>query len=135
MAQVTLAEAPEASLALSWLLVVVSMAAFSALTTSPPRLEPAGAVTAPQPATSKSSNGVAIDRSVRPGLRIAAPSISVRFKAVSQLLRPDKDREVWFSLEENHEKGYRAGLHPLRNCRTALRFNRRKGSRKGLRQE
>jgi hypothetical protein len=29
------------------------------------------------------------------------------FKAVSQLLWPDKDREVWFSLEENHEKGYR----------------------------
>jgi hypothetical protein len=25
-------------------------------------------------------------------------------KAVSQLLWPDKDREVWFSLGENHEK-------------------------------
>jgi hypothetical protein len=28
-------------------------------------------------------------------------------KAVSQLLWPDKDREVWFSLGENHEKVYR----------------------------
>jgi hypothetical protein len=28
-------------------------------------------------------------------------------RAVSQLLWPDKDREVWFSLEENHEKAYR----------------------------
>jgi hypothetical protein len=25
------------------------------------------------------------------------------FKAVSQFLWPDKDREVWFSLEENHK--------------------------------
>src|SRR5580698_5493417 len=97
MAQVTLAEAPEAILALSWFVVVVSTAAFSALTTSPPELEPAGAVTAPQPATSKSSNGVATDRSFRPGLRIAAPSISLRL--------------------------------------VALRFIRRKGSRKGLRQD
>ena len=29
------------------------------------------------------------------------------FRAVSQLLWPDKDREVWFSLEENHEKSLR----------------------------
>jgi hypothetical protein len=28
-------------------------------------------------------------------------------KAVSQLLWPVKDREVWFSLGENHEKAYR----------------------------
>src|ERR1700691_1239676 len=75
MAQRTLAEAPEANLALSWLLVVVSMVGFSALMTSAPGLEPAGAVTAPQPATSKSSNGVAIDRNVRPDLRIAATFI------------------------------------------------------------
>ncbi len=26
-----------------------------------------------------------------------------------------KDREMWFSLEENHEKGNRSGLHQLRN--------------------
>ena len=38
-------------LALSWLVVVVSMVAFSALITSAPGLEPAGAFTAPQPAT------------------------------------------------------------------------------------
>ena len=31
----------------------------------------------------------------------------MRFKAVSQLLWPDKDREEWFSLGENHEKAYR----------------------------
>jgi hypothetical protein len=28
-------------------------------------------------------------------------------RAVSQLLWPGKDREVWFSWEENHEKAYR----------------------------
>jgi hypothetical protein len=38
-----------------------------------------------------------------------------RFRAVSQLLWPDKDREAWFSLGENHEKVYRFGLHQLRN--------------------
>jgi hypothetical protein len=37
------------------------------------------------------------------------------FKAVSQLLWSDKDREEWFSLGENHEKASRFGLHPLRN--------------------
>ena len=37
-------------------------------------------------------------------------------KAVSQLLWPDKDREEWFSLGENHEKAYRFGVHQLRNC-------------------
>src|SRR5580658_3263619 len=130
MAQLTLAEAPEAILALSWFVVVVSTAAFSALMTSPPELEPAGAVTAPQPATSKSSNGVATDRSVRPGLRIAAPSIRALLGSFA-ITVAYKDREVCFSLEENHEKAYRAGIHPLRNCRTALRFIRRKGSRKG----
>ena len=29
---------------------------------------------------------------------------------------PEKHREVWFSLRENHEKAYRFGLHQLRNC-------------------
>jgi len=28
----------------------------------------------------------------------------------------DKDREVWFSLAENHEKAYCFGLRQLRNC-------------------
>jgi hypothetical protein len=37
-------------------------------------------------------------------------------RAVLQLLWPDKDREVWFSLGENHEKAYLFDLHPLRNC-------------------
>jgi hypothetical protein len=30
---------------------------------------------------------------------------ALEIRAVSQLLWPDKDREVWFSLVENHEKG------------------------------
>ena len=34
-------------------------------------------------------------------------------RAVSQLLWSEKDREVWFSLAENHEKTYRFGLHQL----------------------
>jgi hypothetical protein len=42
-------------------------------------------------------------------------------KAFSQLLSPDRDREVWFSLEENHEEGYSFGLHQLRNCRSQSR--------------
>jgi hypothetical protein len=30
---------------------------------------------------------------------------------------PARDREVWFSLGENHEKAYRfPNFHPLRNC-------------------
>jgi hypothetical protein len=33
--------------------------------------------------------------------------VGISFKAVSQLPWPDKDREVWFSLGENHEKAYR----------------------------
>jgi hypothetical protein len=37
-----------------------------------------------------------------------------RREAVSQLLWSDKDREVWFFLEKNHEKVYRFGLHQLR---------------------
>jgi hypothetical protein len=37
-------------------------------------------------------------------------------RAVSQLLWSDKDREVWFSLLENHEEVFRFGLHQLRNC-------------------
>jgi hypothetical protein len=36
-------------------------------------------------------------------------------KAVSQLLRPVNDREVWFSLAETTNT-YRSGLHQLRNC-------------------
>jgi hypothetical protein len=40
-------------------------------------------------------------------------------KAVSQLLWPDKDREVWFSLGENHEEGCGFALHQLRNCPSA----------------
>jgi hypothetical protein len=35
------------------------------------------------------------------------------FKAVSQLLWPDKDREEWFSLGENHEKGSGFGSTPI----------------------
>jgi hypothetical protein len=38
-------------------------------------------------------------------------------QAVSQLLWPDKDREVRFSLEENHEMAYHFGLP---NCETAI---------------
>jgi hypothetical protein len=75
MLQLTLAGAPEGDLALSWLVVVVSMVAFSALTTIAPELAPAGVLMAPQPAWNKSSKGVAIDRSVRLSLRIAAPFI------------------------------------------------------------
>jgi hypothetical protein len=37
-------------------------------------------------------------------------------RAVSQLLWTEKDREVWFSLGENHEKACRFGLHQLLNC-------------------
>jgi hypothetical protein len=44
-------------------------------------------------------------------------------KRVAQLLWPDKDREVWFSLGENHEKACRFGLHQLRNCSTAAVLN------------
>jgi hypothetical protein len=36
--------------------------------------------------------------------------------ALSQLLSRDKDREVWFSLRENHKEAYRFDLHQLRNC-------------------
>jgi hypothetical protein len=55
------------------------------------------------------------------------PSPVLALKAVSQLLWPDKDREVWFSLGENHEKACHFGLHQLRNCpcdtpKMALRF-------------
>jgi cytochrome c oxidase cbb3-type subunit 3 len=41
-------------------------------------------------------------------------------RAVSQLLWPHNDREVWFSLGENHVKALRSGLHQLRNRFTAL---------------
>ena len=36
------------------------------------------------------------------------------FRAVSQLLWPDKDREEWFSLGENHEKAFRFPGFPAR---------------------
>jgi len=39
-----------------------------------------------------------------------------RLKPVSQVLWSDKDREVWFSLGENHEEACRFGLHQSRNC-------------------
>ena len=42
-------------------------------------------------------------------------NLIMRFIAVSQLLWPGKDREEWFSLEENHEKVRGFGLHQLRN--------------------
>ena len=75
MLQLTLAEPPEGNFALSWLVVVVSMVVFLALTTIAPELAPAGVLMAPHPATNRSSSGAANDRSVRPGLRIAAPFI------------------------------------------------------------
>jgi hypothetical protein len=55
------------------------------------------------------------------------------FRAVSQLLWPDKDREEWFSLEENHEKGLRFGLHQLRNCSRRPKFDLRCSSADVLR--
>jgi hypothetical protein len=51
----------------------------------------------------------------RPGGNLLAECEYCAFRAVSQLLWPDKDREVWFSLGENHEEAYRFDLHPLRN--------------------
>jgi hypothetical protein len=39
----------------------------------------------------------------------------ISFKAVSQLQWSEKDRGVWFSLEENHEKACGFGRHQLRN--------------------
>jgi tetratricopeptide (TPR) repeat protein len=47
--------------------------------------------------------------------RTWVPDPTPLLRAVSQLLWPDKDGEVWFSLEENHEKACRSGLHQLRN--------------------
>jgi hypothetical protein len=41
--------------------------------------------------------------------------MSTALKAVLQLPWPDKDREEWFSLGENHEKVRGFGLHQLRN--------------------
>ena len=46
----------------------------------------------------------------------ATDLVDWRREAVSRLLWSDKDREVWFFLEKNHEKVYRFGLHQLRNC-------------------
>jgi hypothetical protein len=55
------------------------------------------------------------------------------FKAVSQLLWPQKVREEWFSLRENHERLFRFGLHQLRNrcgsfCATPNPFQARSDS-------
>jgi choline dehydrogenase len=47
--------------------------------------------------------------------RDSMSAVDSQLRAVSQLLWPDKDGEVWFSLEENHEEAYRSGLHQLRN--------------------
>ena len=38
---------------------------------------------------------------------------ALEIKAVSQLLWPDKDREEWFSLVENHEKAVRFLSTPI----------------------
>ena len=45
---------------------------------------------------------------------------SFQLRQFRNLLWTDKNREVWFSLEENHEKAYHFGLHQLRNCRARL---------------
>jgi hypothetical protein len=53
----------------------------------------------------------------------AGPCGSVHrpIRAVSQLLWPDKDREEWFSLEENHEKGLRSpGFPAVRHSPRAI---------------
>jgi predicted NUDIX family NTP pyrophosphohydrolase len=42
------------------------------------------------------------------------------FKRFSQLLWPDKDREEWFSLGENHEKVLGSDRPQLRNLCSAL---------------
>ena len=65
------------------------------------------------------SNGLSPSCSFGRGARIHArllQHLEQATRAVSQLLWPDKDREVWFSLGENHKKAYRFGLHQLRNC-------------------
>ena len=46
--------------------------------------------------------------------------VSTPLKAISQLLWPDKGREEWFSLGENHEKVPGFGLHQLRNRMIAI---------------
>src|SRR6202453_4061410 len=50
---------------------------------------------------------------------VGMDSLSTRtpyFKAVSQLLWRDKDREEWFSVRENQDEAYRFGPHPLRTA-------------------
>ena len=48
----------------------------------------------------------------------------MRFRAVSQLRWPDKDREEWFSLGENHEMTLGFGLPQLRNrCNCFISFS------------
>ena len=53
-----------------------------------------------------------------------------RREAVSQLLWSDKDSEVWFFLEKNHEKVYRFGLHQF--CETALAVKAQMPPTKGI---
>jgi hypothetical protein len=55
-----------------------------------------------------------------PSIALTKGSISLCFKAVSQLLWSRKGREEWFSLGENHERRRGFGLHQLRN-----RYSRR----------
>jgi hypothetical protein len=69
----------------------------------------------------KNAARVQLDFGKRDPSRISSETSNTRqtmeadIRAVSQLLWPDKDGEVWFSLEENHEEAYRSGLHQLRN--------------------
>jgi hypothetical protein len=55
---------------------------------------------------------------------ILSHSTSAATRAVSQLLWSQKVREEWFSLEENHDKAYRSGLHQLRNSSKQIKSNR-----------
>ena len=58
------------------------------------------------------------------------PNIATPSKAVSQLLWSDKDREVWFSLGENHEKAFRFPdfLQPALVERSDVRLSSRKAA-------
>jgi hypothetical protein len=59
---------------------------------------------------------------MKPSASAMATAAWLRFRQFSQLLWPDKNREVWFSLGENHEKANRFGLHQLRNCPELFRY-------------
>src|ERR1700734_2692295 len=74
MVQATRVPAPEVDRAVSWSVVVVSRADFSALMSKPPGLAATGELIAPQPAIHSSRNGVAANRSLRLILRITAPN-------------------------------------------------------------